>query len=100
MALTQPPMAAVNPSQARAGIDATNQSMGRGSNPEALMSRLNQLAQEAEMIMGKLESMGVNVNELMAGGGQNAQPPAPVPPMPQMPVEGVTGGGMPPGLLA
>ena len=81
---------------------ASPQGMGQ-PNPEALMSRLNQLAQEAEMIMGKLESMGVNVNELMAGGGQNAQPPAPVPPMPQMPVEGVTGGlggSMPPGLLA
>lgn len=80
---------------------ASPQGMGQsGSNPEALMSRLNQLAQEAEMIMGKLESMGVNVNELMAGGGQNAQPPAPVPPMPQMPAQGVTGGGIPPGLLA
>ena len=74
-----------------------------GSNPDVLMNRLAQIAQEAEMIMGQLESMGVNVNELMAGGGPNAQPPAPVPPMPPLPTGGNTGGlggNIPPGLLA
>ena len=79
MALTQPPMP---PQQA---------------NPTALVERLAQLSQEAEMIMGQLQSMGIDINEILAGGGQ---PATPVPPMPQMPVEGVTGGGMPPGLLA
>ena len=79
---------------------ATPQANG-GSNPDALMSRLAQLAQEAEMIIGHLESMGANVNELRAGGGQNAQPSAPVPPMPQMPAQGIPGGmGGNMGLLA
>ena len=73
---------------------------GNPVNPTALVERLAQLAQEAEMIMGQLESMGIDINEVLAGGGQ---PATPVPPMPQMPVEGVTGGlggNIPPGLLA
>ena len=74
-----------------------------GANPEALSQRLMEIAKEAEMIIGQLESMGVNPEQLLAGGGQNAQPATPVPEMPQMPVGGNTGGmggGIPPGLLA
>ena len=45
----------------------------------------------------------INPEELLGGGGQNAQPATPIPQMAQMPVQGDTGGlggGMPPGLLA
>ena len=63
-----------------------------GANPEALTQRLMEIAQEAEMIIGQLESMGVNPEQLLAGGGQNAPPATPMPEMPQMPVEGNTGG--------
>ena len=63
-----------------------------GANPEALTQRLMEIAKEAEMIIGQLESMGVNPEQLLAGGGQNAQPATPVPEMPQMPVQGNTGG--------
>ena len=85
----------------QSGIDATNQAMGlggppvgnpMGANPEALTQRLMEIAKEAEMIIGQLESMGVNPEQLLAGGGQNAQPATPMPEMPQMPVQGNTGG--------
>jgi hypothetical protein len=73
---------------------------GGQPNPEVLSQRLMEIAQEAQMIIGQLEAMGVNPEQLLAGGGQNAQPATP---MPQMPAGGNTGGmggGMPPGLLA
>jgi len=66
--------------------------MGSVGNPEVLTQRLMEIAQEAEMIIGQLEAMGVNPEQLLAGGGQNAQPATPIPQMPQMPVEGNTGG--------
>jgi hypothetical protein len=74
-----------------------------GANPEALAQRLMSLAQEAQQIIAQLEAMGINPEELLGGGGQNAQPATPIPQMAQMPV-GVNTGGMegniPPGLLA
>ena len=63
-----------------------------GANPEVLTQRLMDLAQEAQMIITQLEAMGVDPQQLLAGGGQNAQPATPIPQMPQMPVEGNTGG--------
>ena len=73
-----------------------------GANPEALTQRLMDLAQEAQMIITQLEAMGVDPQQLLAGGGQNAVPATPIPEMPQMPVGGNTGGlggNIPPGLL-
>jgi hypothetical protein len=74
-----------------------------GANPEVLTQRLMEIAKEAEMIIGQLEAMGVNPEQLLAGGGQNAVPAAPTPPMPQMPAgvnTGGLGGNISPGLLA
>ena len=73
-----------------------------GANPEALTQRLMDLAQEAQMIITQLEAMGVDPQQLLAGGGQNAVPATPIPEMPQMPVGGNTGGmggNIPSGLL-
>ena len=76
---------------------------GGQPNPEVLAQRLMSLAQEAQQIIAQLEAMGINPEELLGGGGQNAQPATPIPQMAQMPV-GVNTGGMegniPPGLLA
>ena len=83
-------------------MDVQNQGPPMGGNPEVLTQRLMEIAQEAEMIIGQLEAMGVNPEQLLAGGGQNAQPATPIPQMPQMPVGGNTGGmggNIPPGLL-
>ena len=84
MAFSQPPVG--NP------MGVQNQGPPMGGNPEVLTQRLMEIAQEAEMIIGQLEAMGVNPEQLLAGGGQNAQPATPIPQMPQMPVEGNTGG--------
>jgi len=84
MAFSQPPVG--NP------MGVQNQGPPMGGNPEALTQRLMEIAQEAEMIIGQLEAMGVNPEQLLAAGGQNAQPATPIPQMPQMPVGGNTGG--------
>ena len=80
-----------------------NQGPPMGGNPEVLTQMHMEIAKEAEMIIGQLEAMGVNPEQLLAGGGQNAQPATPMPQMPQMPAGGNTGGmggDIPPGLLA
>ena len=92
--LVQQAMAQSGPLQSPANQRNGGSPVGNpmGANPEALTQRLMEIAQEAEMIIGQLEAMGVNPEQLLAGGGQNAQPATPVPQMPQMPVEGNTGG--------